>query len=925
MDERSIALLEFPLVRARLAEATSFPPSRRLAEALEPSDDPVIVARGLDETDQARALLTERPGRRDRRRARHRAGDRAGGPRRPPGAGPVPRARRDARCDRAAGDRARRRATAAPARPRGATCTRCPRCAARSRAASTRSGSCSTRPRRGSAACAAAVRVAYDRLRRRLDALVGAELGSALQEPIVTLRNGRYVVPVKAEARARVKGIVHDASGSGQTLFIEPLVVVELGNAWREAQVAEAEEVARILDELSAFVAANGPAAARDARRARALRLLGRQGEPRRRDGRRPRRDRRDRAETVVLLSARHPGPDRPGRADRHPARRRLPGARRDRPEHRRQDRHAADARPAQPDAPGRAAHPAAAGQPAAGLARRLRRHRRRAVDRAVALDVLRAPALDHPDRADGRARARSSCSTSSARGPTRPRAPRWRRRSSTTSSGPARWSRRRPTTPSSRPTPTRPPGARNAVGRVRPRDAEPDVPAVDRPARRQPGVRDRRAARPARDDRRRRALAAVRVAALVRGDARRDQGDRGRDERGARPGPGRRAAGGGGAARRPTRSGVGLGASATRRSGRPATRRTGSSARCATRSATRAGRSSARPSRRRASTRRWNAPRRPRRGLPASEGPVEPPPPDRAAALAGRRAGPEPVRRLGGPDRGARAGRPAGDPRGGRDARVTVDVDDLVPGAGRADRVGPGRRRARGHVQRGRAPARPSADRSPRRSTCAAPGWTRRSTRSARYLDDAALAGSRQGHDHPRPRDGGPARRRAAPGRGPPAACSSVRPGERGEGGDGATIVELVSRRALGLRGRRAACRRLRRHGDGAGRARASGSHGRRRRRRRERAQLRRRERRAPRPAERAKPAVVEVGRPGALRGPPDAGAAGRARRPVAVGLLPGGEVRRRPRRCRRSPRSPSARRSRRARAGRSPCRSGA
>jgi DNA mismatch repair protein MutS2 len=103
----------------------------------------------------------------------------------------------------------------------------------------------------------AAVRVAYDRLRRRLDALVGAELGSALQEPIVTLRNGRYVVPVKAEARSRVKGIVHDASGSGQTLFIEPLVVVELGNAWREAQVAESEEVARILDELSAFVAAN--------------------------------------------------------------------------------------------------------------------------------------------------------------------------------------------------------------------------------------------------------------------------------------------------------------------------------------------------------------------------------------------------------------------------------------------------------------------------------------------------------------------------------------------------------------------------------------------------------------------------------------------------------------------------------------------
>src|SRR4029077_20097230 len=62
MDQRSIALLEFPLVRDRLAEAPSFPPSRRLAEALEPSADAVIVARGLDETDQVRALLADRAG-----------------------------------------------------------------------------------------------------------------------------------------------------------------------------------------------------------------------------------------------------------------------------------------------------------------------------------------------------------------------------------------------------------------------------------------------------------------------------------------------------------------------------------------------------------------------------------------------------------------------------------------------------------------------------------------------------------------------------------------------------------------------------------------------------------------------------------------------------------------------------------------------
>lgn len=152
----------------------------------------------------------------------------------------------------------------------------------------------------------AAVRVAYDRLRRRLDSLVGSELGGALQEPIVTLRNGRYVVPVKAEARGRVKGIVHDASGSGQTLFIEPMVAVELGNAWREAQVAEAEEVARILDELSALVAVNAPAlretldalARFDLWAARAA-LAAEMDATRAETADRP---------EVVLLSARHPG-----------------------------------------------------------------------------------------------------------------------------------------------------------------------------------------------------------------------------------------------------------------------------------------------------------------------------------------------------------------------------------------------------------------------------------------------------------------------------------------------------------------------------------------------------------------------------------------------------------------------------------------
>jgi DNA mismatch repair protein MutS2 len=260
VDPRSIEILEFPLVRARLAERTSFIPSRRLAEALAPESDPVLVTRGLDETDEARSLLEERPG-------VGIAGARDIG-------GAIERAARGGRLDAqqfldiwATLD------AAAALKPQLADARRpllrdlgsilhpLPAITSTLARSFDPAGELldTASPRLGG--LRAAVRVAFDRLKRRLDSLVGStELGTALQEPIVTLRNGRYVVPVKAEAKGRVKGIVHDSSGSGQTLFIEPLVVVELGNAWREAQLAEQEEIERILDELSALVGANvGP------------------------------------------------------------------------------------------------------------------------------------------------------------------------------------------------------------------------------------------------------------------------------------------------------------------------------------------------------------------------------------------------------------------------------------------------------------------------------------------------------------------------------------------------------------------------------------------------------------------------------------------------------------------------------------------
>ncbi len=104
------------------------------------------------------------------------------------------------------------------------------------------------------------IRIAFGRLQEKLQNMVASStVGGALQEPIITVRNGRYVVPVKASHRKDVRGLVHDQSSSGSTLYIEPMAVVELNNRWRELQSAEEEEVQRILAALSDRVGASAP------------------------------------------------------------------------------------------------------------------------------------------------------------------------------------------------------------------------------------------------------------------------------------------------------------------------------------------------------------------------------------------------------------------------------------------------------------------------------------------------------------------------------------------------------------------------------------------------------------------------------------------------------------------------------------------
>lgn len=100
------------------------------------------------------------------------------------------------------------------------------------------------------------LRVAQERLLSTLDRLVQSEdLRPYLQESLVTQRQGRYVIPVRAEHKGHVQGIVHDQSASGATFFIEPLKVVEQNNAVRELELEEEKEIRRILAELSDLVA----------------------------------------------------------------------------------------------------------------------------------------------------------------------------------------------------------------------------------------------------------------------------------------------------------------------------------------------------------------------------------------------------------------------------------------------------------------------------------------------------------------------------------------------------------------------------------------------------------------------------------------------------------------------------------------------
>lgn len=95
------------------------------------------------------------------------------------------------------------------------------------------------------------IRATSGKVRDILNKLLASNQAKCLQENIITMRSGRYVVPVKSEHKNEIPGLVHDVSGSGSTFFIEPMGVVKVNNELRELQAKEEKEIERILAELS--------------------------------------------------------------------------------------------------------------------------------------------------------------------------------------------------------------------------------------------------------------------------------------------------------------------------------------------------------------------------------------------------------------------------------------------------------------------------------------------------------------------------------------------------------------------------------------------------------------------------------------------------------------------------------------------------
>lgn len=96
-----------------------------------------------------------------------------------------------------------------------------------------------------------------EKIHNQLNSMVNGSARNYLQDAVITTRDGRYCIPVKAEYKGQVPGMVHDQSSTGSTFFIEPAAVVSLNNQLRELEIEEQKEIAVILANLSAEAGAH--------------------------------------------------------------------------------------------------------------------------------------------------------------------------------------------------------------------------------------------------------------------------------------------------------------------------------------------------------------------------------------------------------------------------------------------------------------------------------------------------------------------------------------------------------------------------------------------------------------------------------------------------------------------------------------------
>jgi DNA mismatch repair protein MutS2 len=265
IDERGLDVLDFQRIRERYAGQTHAPRSEALAIACEPAADFTLVRRLVGETSEMRALVQ------DGGFSMQRIDDVDDAVATAARGVPLPprelRAIADALAAAGAAVRAVREAELDVPLLRGlcAPFRALPQIVNRITDAIDERGTVLDRASAALARIRRQMHQAQDDARDRAAAITrSARYARAIQDAIVTVRNGRFVVPVKAEFSGEIPGIVHDTSSSGQTLFVEPLESLEANNRVRALRVQEEVEVARVLAELSSLVGAESGQVADD-------------------------------------------------------------------------------------------------------------------------------------------------------------------------------------------------------------------------------------------------------------------------------------------------------------------------------------------------------------------------------------------------------------------------------------------------------------------------------------------------------------------------------------------------------------------------------------------------------------------------------------------------------------------------------------